>query len=371
MKLVSESGVGTVAAGVAKAHADNILISGFEGGTGASPLSSIKHAGLPWEIGLAETHETLVMNDLRGRVRLQTDGQLKTGRDVVIAAMLGAEEFGFATPPLIVLGCVMMRRCHQNTCPVGVATQDPEFTQALHWRTRHVINFFFFVAEECASYGEAGNPHFRQAGGPVDTLDMVRAVEHWKAKSGRPLRLLYWTPAKPGVAIYNCEHQDHHIDEALDRRAHRGGPAGTGQDSSDHIEMPIHNIDRAVGTMLSDEIATRYGDAGLPEDTITATFRGTAGHSSAHSLARGVTLETGWRRQRLFRQGLSGGRLIVGLPLEARHEPTENIIIGNTVLYGAIAGEAYIRGIAGERFAVRNRAPSPSSKAPATMAANT
>jgi glutamate synthase (NADPH) large chain len=356
VKLVSESGVGTVAAGVAKAHADNILISGFEGGTGASPLSSIKHAGLPWEIGLAETHETLVMNDLRGRVRLQTDGQLKTGRDVVIAAMLGAEEFGFGTSTLIVLGCVMMRRCHQNTCPVGVATQDPELRKKFTGEPEFLINFFrFIVAEVREIMAQLGIRKFDNLVGRRDLLS-VRTVDHWKAKTVDPSALLYVPQEAKINATYCVQSQVHKIDDVLDRQLILQVKPEMGKKRLDPItiEMPIHNTDRAAGTMLSYEISTRFGEAGLPDESVHCTFRGSAGQSFGAFLARGVTFRLEGDANDYFGKGLSGGRLIVVPPHGSTFIPEENIIIGNTVLYGATSGEAYIRGIAGERFCVRN-----------------
>ncbi|PKN69978.1 MAG: glutamate synthase large subunit [Deltaproteobacteria bacterium HGW-Deltaproteobacteria-12] len=356
VKLVSESGVGTIAAGVAKAHADNILISGFEGGTGASPISSIKHAGLPWEIGLAETHQTLVMNDLRGRVRLQTDGQLKTGRDVVIAAILGAEEFGFGTSTLIVLGCVMMRKCHQNTCPVGVATQDPELRKRFTGKPEHLINFFrFLVAEVREIMAELGIRKFDDLVGRRDLLS-VRKVDHWKAKTVDPSALLHVPEEAKRYAAYCIQPQVHKIDDVLDHQLiARIKPEMDAKRSEPIvIELPIKNTDRAAGTMLSYEISSRFGEAGLPDESIICTFQGSAGQSFGAFLARGVTFRLEGDANDYFGKGLSGGRLIVVPPQGSTFIPEENIIIGNTVLYGATAGEAYVQGIAGERFCVRN-----------------
>ena len=355
VKLVSEVGVGTVAAGVSKARADHVTIAGFEGGTGASPLTSLTHAGSPWEIGLAETQQTLVLNGLRGRIAVQVDGGLRTGRDVVIAALIGADEFGFSTAPLIAAGCVMMRKCHLNTCPVGIATQDPVLRARFTGLPEHVINYFFFVAEEVRELmAKLGFRRFHEMIGRVDKLDMVRAIDHWKAKGVDLTRLLHRAPAKPGVAIHNCERQDHHLDRALDNELiAAAGPALVEREPV-RIEHEIRNVHRTVGAMLSGEVARRYGHAGLPQDTIWVTFRGNAGGSFGAFLARGVTLDLYGDANDYVGKGLSGGRLIVRQPPQARREPTENIIIGNTVLYGAIAGEAYFEGVAGERFAVRN-----------------
>ena len=355
VKLVSEVGVGTVAAGVSKARADHVTIAGFEGGTGASPLTSLTHAGSPWEIGLAETQQTLVLNGLRGRIAVQVDGGLRTGRDVVIAALIGADEFGFSTAPLIAAGCVMMRKCHLNTCPVGIATQDPVLRARFTGLPEHVINYFFFVAEEVRELmAKLGFRRFHEMIGRVDKLDMVRAIDHWKAKGVDLTRLLHRAPAKPGVAIHNCARQDHHLDRALDNELiAAAGPALVEREPV-RIEHEIRNVHRTVGAMLSGEVARRYGHAGLPQDTIWVTFRGNAGGSFGAFLARGVTLDLYGDANDYVGKGLSGGRLIVRQPPQARREPTENIIIGNTVLYGAIAGEAYFEGVAGERFAVRN-----------------
>ena len=355
VKLVSEVGVGTVAAGVSKARADHVTIAGFEGGTGASPLTSLTHAGSPWEIGLAETQQTLVRNGLRGRIAVQVDGGLRTGRDVVVGALLGADEFGFATAPLIAAGCIMMRKCHLNTCPVGIATQDPVLRKRFTGQPEHIINYFFFVAEEVRELmAKLGFRSFDEMIGRVDKLDMVRAIEHWKAKGVDLSRLLFQEPAKPGVAIYNCEQQDHHLDKALDNELIAEAQPAIEERQPVRIERAIRNIHRTVGAMLTGEVARLYGHAGLPPDTIWAAFRGNAGQSFGAFLAHGVTLELSGDANHYAGKGLSGGRLIVRQPPEARREPTENIIIGNTVLYGAIAGEAYFEGVAGERFAVRN-----------------
>jgi len=355
VKLVSEVGVGTVAAGVSKARADHVTIAGFEGGTGASPLTSLTHAGSPWEIGLAETQQTLVLNGLRGRIAVQVDGGLRTGRDVVVGALLGADEFGFATAPLIAAGCVMMRKCHLNCCPVGIATQDPVLRARFTGQPEHVINYFFFVAEEVRELmAQLGFRNFNEMIGRVDRLDMIRAIEHWKAKGVDLSRLLHSVTPKPGVAIYNCEGQNHHLDKSLDNELIAAAQAALDAREPVRIERDIRNVHRTVGAMLSGEVARRYGHGGLPQDTIWASFHGNAGQSFGAFLARGVTLELFGDANDYVGKGLSGGRLIVRQPAEARREPTENIIIGNTVLYGAIAGEAYFEGVAGERFAVRN-----------------
>jgi glutamate synthase (NADPH/NADH) large chain len=297
----------------------------------------------------------LVLNGLRGRIAVQVDGGLRTGRDVVVAALIGADEFGFSTAPLIAAGCVMMRKCHLNTCPVGIATQDPILRQRFTGQPEHVINYFFFVAEEVRELmAKLGFRKFTEMIGRVDKLNMVRAIEHWKAKGVDLTRLLHQAPAKPGVAIYNCERQDHHLDKALDNELIKAAGPTLHEREPVRIERPIRNVHRTVGAMLSGEVARRYGHAGLPQDTIWITFRGTAGGSFGAFLARGVTLELYGDANDYVGKGLSGGRVIVRQPPEARREPTENIIIGNTVLYGAIAGEAYFEGVAGERFAVRN-----------------
>jgi glutamate synthase (NADPH/NADH) large chain len=355
VKLVSEIGVGTVAAGVAKAKADHVTISGHDGGTGASPLSSVKYAGSPWEIGLAETQQTLVLNKLRGRIAVQADGQMKTGRDVVIGALLGADEFGFATAPLVVQGCIMMRKCHLNTCPVGIATQDPELIKKFEGKPEDVINYFFFVAEEVREWmARMGFRKFEEMIGRVDMLDTRAGIEHWKAKGLDFSRLFYRPPAVPGVAIRQCEAQDHGLAKALDHDLiAKATPALTGRKPV-QIETRIYNRNRTVGAMLSGEVARRYGHAGLPEDTIHVNFKGTAGQTFGGWLAHGVTFELEGDANDYVGKGLSGGRLIIYPPKECPIVPEENIIIGNTVMYGAISGEAYFRGVAGERFAVRN-----------------
>ncbi|MFZ0693235.1 MAG: glutamate synthase-related protein, partial [Alphaproteobacteria bacterium] len=355
VKLVSEVGVGTVAAGVAKARADHVTISGFEGGTGASPLTSITHAGLPWEIGLSETQQTLVLNRLRGRIAVQVDGGLRTGRDVVVGALLGADEFGFSTAPLIVLGCIMMRKCHLNTCPVGVATQDPVLRKRFAGKPEHVINFFFMLAEEVRELmALMGFRTFKEMIGRVDRLDARHAVNHWKAK-GLDLSPLFHKPAVgPEVAIHNCETQNHQLEKALDNAIIAQAKPALERGKPVRIETKIVNRNRTFGTMLSGEVARRYGHTGLPEDTICITARGSAGQSFGAFLARGISLELIGEANDYLGKGLSGGRIAVYLPPESKLVPSENIVVGNTVLYGAIAGECYVSGVAGERFAVRN-----------------
>ncbi len=355
VKLVSEVGVGTVAAGVAKAHADHVTIAGYEGGTGASPLTSIKHAGLPWEIGLAETHQTLVLNKLRGRICVQVDGGLRTGRDVVIGALLGADEFGFATAPLIVAGCIMMRKCHLNTCPVGVATQDPVLRKRFKGKPEYLINYFFFVAEEVRLLmAQLGYRTFNEMIGHSDRLDMVDAIDHWKAKGLDFSKILAKPKAGPGVAIYNCEPQPHEIERALDHKLIAAARPALEEQQPVRIDLPVHNTDRSVGAMLSGEVAKRYGHEGLPDDTIHIKLKGTAGQSFGAWLAKGITLELDGEGNDYVGKGLSGGRIIIYPPAETPIVAEENIIVGNTVLYGAISGECFFRGVAGERFAVRN-----------------
>ena len=355
VKLVSEVGVGTVAAGVSKARADHVTISGFEGGTGASPLTSLTHAGSPWEIGLAETQQTLVLNGLRGRIAVQVDGGLRTGRDVVIGALLGADEFGFATAPLIAAGCIMMRKCHLNTCPVGVATQDPVLRARFTGTPEHVINYFFFVAEEMrALMAQLGFRTVNEMIGRVDKIDMRPAINHYKAKGIDLSRILYQPPPRAGVMIHNGERQEHHLEKAMDMALIAESQSALAEGKPVRISKKIQNVNRTVGAMLSGEVAQRYGNAGLPEDTIWASFNGNAGGSFGAFLARGVTLELTGDCNDYVGKGLSGGRLIVKQPDGVNRDPTQNIIVGNTVLYGAISGEAYIQGVAGERFAVRN-----------------
>ena len=355
VKLVSEVGVGTVAAGVAKAKADHVVIAGHDGGTGASPLSSIKHAGTPWELGLAETQQTLVLNRLRGRIRVQADGQMKTGRDVVIAAMLGADEMGFATAPLVTTGCIMMRKCHLNTCPVGVATQDPVLRKKFAGKPEHVVNFFFFVAEEARQImAQLGIRKFDELIGRSDLLDRARAITHWKA-SGLDFTRIFHQPNVPAeVPRYQVDVQDHGLEKALDNKMiAMAAPALTSGEKVQFIQ-PVRNLNRTIGAMLSGAVARRYGHEGLPDDTIHIQLQGTAGQSVGAFLAHGVTLDLVGEANDYVGKGLSGGRIIVRPNTEFRGRAVDNIIIGNTVLYGAIAGEAYFNGVAGERFAVRN-----------------
>ena len=355
VKLVSEVGVGTVAAGVSKARSDHVTIAGFEGGTGASPLTSIKHAGSPWEIGLAETHQTLVANRLRGRISVQVDGGIRTGRDVVIGALLGADEFGFSTAPLIAAGCIMMRKCHLNTCPVGIATQDPVLRKRFKGQPEHVINFFFFVAEEVREImATMGYRTFNEMIGQMQMLDQRLVIEHWKAK-GLDFSKLFTKPIAPDeVAIHKYEPQDHKIQKILDRNLIAAARPAIEHGERVKIASPIRNIDRTAGAMLSGEIAKRYGHVGLPDDTIHVNFKGTAGQSFGAWLAHGVTFELEGDANDYVGKGLSGGRIIIKPPADGGIVPEEAIIIGNTVLYGAISGECYVRGVAGERFAVRN-----------------
>jgi glutamate synthase (NADPH/NADH) large chain len=355
VKLVSEIGVGTVAAGVSKARADHVTIAGFEGGTGASPLTSIKHAGSPWEIGLAETQQTLVLNRLRGRIAVQVDGGVRTGRDVVVGALLGADEFGFATAPLIAAGCIYMRKCHLNTCPVGVATQDPVLRARFQGKPEHVINYFFFVAEEVREYMAAlGFRTFAEMIGETEILDTSQAIDHWKAKGLDFTRLFHKPEVPPEVAIFNSERQDHQLDKVLDRKLIELCRPALEEKKPVKLDLPIRNINRTTGAMLSGEIAKRYAHAGLPEDTIWVSFKGSAGQSFGAWLAHGVTLDLVGEANDYVGKGLSGGRLIVRPVEESGIVPEKSIIVGNTVLYGAIAGECYFRGVAGERFAVRN-----------------
>jgi glutamate synthase (NADPH/NADH) large chain len=355
VKLVSEVGVGTVAAGVAKARADHVTISGFEGGTGASPLTSLTHAGSPWEIGLAETQQTLLLNGLRTRIAVQVDGGLRTGRDVAIGALLGADEFGFATAPLIAAGCIMMRKCHLNTCPVGVATQDPVLRARFTGQPEHVINYFFFVAEELREImAELGFRTVTEMIGRVDRLDMSPALDHWKTNGVNLSRILYAAPSQGGKGLWNMDRQDHGLGRALDHTLIADAKDALAAATPMRGEYQIRNVNRTAGAMLSGEVARRYGHAGLPDDTISLTFRGQAGQSFGAFAARGVSLELIGDGNDYVGKGLSGGRVVVRQPPGSLRDPTQNIIVGNTVLYGAIAGEAYFQGVAGERFAVRN-----------------
>jgi glutamate synthase (NADPH/NADH) large chain len=355
VKLVSETGVGTVAAGVAKAKSDHIVIAGFDGGTGASPISSIKHAGSPWEIGLAETQQTLVLNQLRGRVAVQVDGQMKTGRDVVIGALLGADEFGFATAPLVVEGCIMMRKCHLNTCPVGVATQDPVLRKKFTGQPEHVVNYFFFVAEEVREYmAQMGIRKFSDLIGRADLLDMKAGIDHWKASGLDFTKLFHQPKVGAGVARSHCEEQDHGLAKALDNKLIAEAKNALEKGEKVVIETPITNVNRTAGTMLSGAVATRYGATGLPDDTITVKLSGTAGQSFAAFLTKGITFELTGEGNDYVGKGLCGGRIVIKPPKAFRGVPQENIIAGNTVMYGATTGESYFNGVAGERFCVRN-----------------
>ncbi|MBL9122974.1 MAG: glutamate synthase large subunit [Planctomycetaceae bacterium] len=356
VKLVAEVGVGTVAAGVAKAKADSVLISGHDGGTGASPLTSIKHAGIPWELGLAETHQVLVLNDLRGRIVVQTDGQLRTAKDIAVAAMLGAEEWGIATASLVVLGCIMMRKCHLNTCPVGIATQDPVLRQKFEGKPEWVVNYFFLLAEELRELMAAlGFRTINEMVGRVDRLDTRRAIDHWKAKGLDFSTILRKPDARPGVKTYCADQQDHGIQNSLDvttllelcRPAlEQGRPV--------EVNLPIRNVNRTVGTIVSSEITQKFGSAGLPEDTVQLNFTGTAGQSIGAFGVPGVTIRVEGDVNDYVGKGLSGGKIIVRPPRQATFAPEENIIAGNVALYGATSGELYLNGKAGERFCVRN-----------------
>ena len=355
VKLVAETGVGTVAAGVAKAKSDHIVIAGHDGGTGASPISSVKHAGGPWEIGLAETQQTLVLNQLRGRVVVQVDGQIKTGRDVIIGALLGADEFGFATAPLVVEGCIMMRKCHLNTCPVGVATQDPELRKRFTGQPEHVVNYFFFVAEEVRELMAAiGVAKFDDLIGRADLLDMQAGIDHWKI-NGLDFSKVFHLPAMPAeVSRKNNDVQDHGLVHALDNKLVALAKPALEDGKKVVLDVAISNTNRTVGTMLSNQIATRYGSAGLPDDSIHINFTGTSGQSFAAFLAKGVTFELTGEGNDYVGKGLCGGRIIIKPPVKFRGLAHENIIVGNTVMYGATTGESYFRGVAGERFCVRN-----------------
>ena len=356
VKLVSEVGVGTIAAGVAKAHADVVLISGYDGGTGASPISSIKHAGLPWELGLAETHQTLLLNNLRSRIIIEADGQLKTGRDVAIAALLGAEEFGFATAPLVTLGCVMMRVCHSNTCPTGVATQDPELRKNFTGKPEYVVNFMRFVAEELREImAQLGFRTLNEMVGRCDVLEANKAIDHWKAQGLDFSQILHQPKVGLNVGRYCTESQDHGLEKTIDmtRLLDICQPA---IERGEHVraELPITNVNRVVGTILGNEITRHHGAAGLPDDTVSLTFNGSAGQSFGAFIPRGITLRLSGDANDYLGKGLSGGAIIVYPPAGSTFKAEENIIAGNVAFYGATSGTAYIRGMAGERFCVRN-----------------
>jgi glutamate synthase (NADPH/NADH) large chain len=355
VKLVSETGVGTVAAGVAKAKSDHIVIAGHDGGTGASPISSIKHAGTPWEIGLAETQQTLVLNRLRGRVIVQVDGQMKTGRDVVIGALLGADEFGFATAPLVVEGCIMMRKCHLNTCPVGVATQDPELRKRFTGQPEHVVNYFFFVAEEVRELmASLGIRKFNDLVGRADLLDTQAGIEHWKIHGLDFSKIFYQPNVEKEVSRRHNEEQSHGLEHALDNELIKLAKPALEKREKISINLPITNTNRTVGTMLSHEIAKRFGHEGLPQDTIQITLTGTAGQSFAAFLAQGIAIELNGEGNDYVAKGLCGGRVAIKPPKAFNAKSHENIIVGNTVMYGATTGESYFSGVAGERFCVRN-----------------
>ncbi|MGH8488482.1 MAG: glutamate synthase-related protein, partial [Gammaproteobacteria bacterium] len=356
VKLVAEVGVGTIAAGVAKAHADVVLISGYDGGTGASPVTSLKHAGVPWELGLAETQQVLVMNKLRDRIVVQTDGQLKTGRDVVIAALLGAEEYGFSTAPLVVAGCIMMRVCHLNTCPVGIATQDPDLRKKFNGQPEFVENFFRFIVKEIREImSRLGFRTVDEMIGRVDKLDVKKAIAHWKAKGLDFSQILHQPQMGPEVAIRRIREQDHGLDKSLDKTTLIPlCRAALEVQKPLNIILPIRNINRTVGTLLGYEITRRYGAEGLPDNTIRIHFTGSAGQSFGAFLPRGVTMTLEGDANDYLAKGLSGGKIILHPPRHSTLVAEHNIIVGNVVLYGATGGEVYIRGIAGERFAVRN-----------------
>jgi glutamate synthase (ferredoxin) len=349
-------GVGTIAAGVAKAHADVVLISGYDGGTGASPLTSIKHAGIPWELGLAETHQVLVLNDLRSRITVEVDGQLKTGRDVVVGALLGAEEFGFATGPLMALGCIMVRACHLNTCPVGVATQDPELRKRFTGDPQHVVNFMRFIAQEVREYmAELGFRTIEEMVGRSERIEMRRAVDHWKARNLDFSRILYKPTVPKHYGRTRQFAQDHRLQQSLDATTllKLAKPA-LEEKKPVRASLPIRNTNRVVGTMTGSELTRRHGPEGLPDDTIRFDFRGSAGQSFGAFIPRGMTLTLEGDANDYLGKGLSGGRIVVFPPREATFVPEENIIVGNVAFYGATGGQAYIRGLAGERFCVRN-----------------
>ncbi|HRE81573.1 MAG TPA: glutamate synthase-related protein, partial [Opitutaceae bacterium] len=356
VKLVAEVGVGTIAAGVAKAHADVVLISGYDGGTGASPQTSLQHAGLPWELGLAETHQTLVLNNLRSRIAVETDGQLKTGRDVIIAALLGAEEFGFATAPLVATGCIMMRVCHLNTCPAGIATQDPQLRARYTGKPEHVVNFMRFIAEEMRELmAQLGFRSIEEMVGRTDRLESTKAVEHWKAKGLDFSSILYQPDVGPEVGRFCQIQQDHGLARSLDITTllplcepaiERGEKV--------IAEVPIRNVNRVVGTITSSDLTKKYGAKGLPEDTIRIHFKGSAGQSFGAFMNHGMTFTLEGDANDYIGKGLSGGKIILYPPAASPFKAEENMIVGNVALYGATAGEIYIRGMAGERFAVRN-----------------
>ena len=355
VKLVSKVGVGTIAAGVAKAKADVILISGFDGGTGASPLTSLKHAGLPWELGIAEAQQTLVLNDLRGRVVIECDGQMKTGRDVAIACLLGAEEFGFSTAPLVASGCIMMRACHLNTCPVGIATQDPELRKNFKGKPEHVINFMYFVAQELREImASLGFRTIDEMVGQSQKLNMKDAVSHYKFKGIDLSKILYKPNVNESVSIRKTIDQDHNLDNVLDFKIFEEAKLSIEKKIKMNLDFNIKNTDRTVGAIISNEISKIHGEKGLPKDTLTLNFKGSAGQSFGAFSAKGLKLVVEGNTNDYFGKGLSGATIVVKIPKESTFESDKNIITGNVTLYGATSGEAYINGIAGERFCVRN-----------------
>ena len=355
VKLVSEVGVGTIAAGVAKAKADVILISGYDGGTGASPLTSLKHAGLPWELGIAEAQQTLVLNDLRGRVVIECDGQMKTGRDVAIACLLGAEEFGFSTAPLVASGCIMMRACHLNTCPVGIATQDPELRKNFKGKPEHVITFMYFVAQELREI--MANLGFRtidEMVGQSQKLVMTDAVEYYKAKGLDLSKVLYRPDVDENIPVRNVSKQEHNLSSVIDFKILKSSRLAIEKKIKMSLDYTIKNTDRTVGAILSNEISKKYGEKGLPKGTLKLNFTGAAGQSFGAFATKGLEMKIEGNTNDYFGKGLSGATLIVKVPKKSTFKSHENIITGNVALYGATSGEAYINGIAGERFCVRN-----------------
>ena len=355
VKLVSEVGVGTIAAGVAKAKADVILISGYDGGTGASPLTSLKHAGLPWELGIAEAQQTLVMNDLRSRIVLECDGQMKTGRDVAIACLLGAEEFGFSTAPLIASGCIMMRACHLNTCPVGIATQDPELRKNFKGKPEHVINYMYFIAEELRGImAELGFRTIDEMVGQSQKINMKKALDHYKAQGIDLSNILYKPKVPSSVRERNTKEQNHGLENVLDFDILKQAHPALYRKEIQHLEFNIKNTNRTVGAILSNEISKIHGADGLPKDTLSLKFKGTAGQSFGGFATHGLYMKVEGTANDYFGKGLSGATIVAQVPGKATFVPHENVIVGNVCLYGATAGEAYINGIAGERFCVRN-----------------
>jgi glutamate synthase (ferredoxin) len=355
VKLVSEVGVGTVAAGVSKAKADVVLISGFDGGTGASPLTSLKHAGLPWELGIAEAQQTLVMNDLRNRIVLECDGQLKTGRDVAIACLLGAEEFGFATAPLVASGCIMMRVCHLNTCPVGIATQNPELRKKFKGKPEHVVNYMYFVAQELREImAQLGFRTVNEMVGQVQKLDRKKAIDHYKAAGIDLTPILHQVDVPKGTKFYNTQKQQHNIDKSIEFEILEKAHPALFRKEKISLDFPIHNTDRAIGAIMSNEISKVYGAVGLPINTIKLNFTGSAGQSFGAFATRGLTMTVNGNTNDYLGKGLSGAKLIIKVPEGSTITPEDNVITGNVTLYGATAGRAYINGKAGERFCVRN-----------------